>query len=524
MATRRKGVRGLRVLVLALLACGWVLLSTGPAAAHAVLVGTDPAYGVTVDSAPERVAVRFDEAVTAVEGGVTVVDREGRRADSGAVEYADAGRTVTVALRSDLPEDTYLVSWVVLSADGHTVSGSSVFGVGVPPDLTLGEPARDPVAAVVDTVVRLLALLGYAGIVLAVGVPVIAAAVWREGLGSRAVAQLVRVGAVLVAVAAALTVAAIPARLTGADGWADPGVWGDAAGSSLGLANLVRLVAAVALALWWPRRAVAVASGVVLVVATAASGHAVSGDFRSLAVFSTAVHVLAMAVWVGGLLSAVLVWRDPRRTQLLARFSGVALGAVAVLAVTGIFQAWRGIDPLPALWTTTWGRLLLLKLALVALALGAAVTVRRAGHGRALKSELALQTAVLAVTAALAGVTPARDAYDPPTTLRVEAGPLLAEVAIDGAGAGEQEWTVRLRDAHGTPVEASALAGRLTAVDNEIGPIEVAFRRVDPVELGPHYFVADTVRVPLPGEWKLRLTVSVDRTTAYAATTAYRVE
>ncbi|MFI9509750.1 copper resistance protein CopC [Nocardia sp. NPDC052566] len=505
--------------VFAFLAVG--VVSAGPAAAHASMVATDPAYGAAVERAPERISVTFDETVTAAGSGVTVADREGKRVDTGEVRAADGGHTVVVGLEPGLPQGTYLLSWTVLSADGHTVGGSSVFGVGVPPDLLLAQAPRDPLIAAADTVVRLLAALGYLGIVLAVGVPAVAWAVWRPGLRTRAVVQLTRVGATTVGLTSLFVLAATPVRLAGAAGLADPQVWWQAATSTVGAAALIRVVAAtvIACAGRWPKAVVA--ADIVVVLATAAAGHAMAGTDRVAALVSTTLHLVAMSVWVAGLVLAVLVWRRPDRVRLLAGFGKVAVGAIAVLALTGGYQSWRSVAPLDALWTTSWGRLLLLKLALILAACGAALLARRVSA--ALHVELAVQIGVLVATAILAGVAPARDTYDPAVTLTADAGPLRANITVDGAHAGTQRVTVRLRDSNGEPVGAAGLTGRLTRADGELGPIDIPFRRVDPIELGPNYFTADTVRIPLAGAWQLQLTVLADRTNGYAVTVPYRV-
>ncbi|MGV9720784.1 copper resistance CopC/CopD family protein [Nocardia beijingensis] len=505
-------------------------VSVGPSAvasAHAVLVGTDPGYGATVPDAPTRVTVRFDEPVTAAGAGVTVADKDGRRVDIETVSPADGGHAVVVGVRPDLPAGTYLLSWVVLSADGHTVSGSSVFGIRVPPDLTLGDPPRDPVAVTADGVARMLTAVGYLGVVLAVGVPGVASLAWRAGTRTAVVAQLTGIGAVTVAAVSLLAVAVTPARLTGTDGWADPRAWAQVLTSSPGIAAVVRALAGAALAAGRSRPSVVAVAGAVIVVTTAASGHAMAGAARPAALISTAVHVLAMALWVGAVVLGVVVRRRPDRAILLPRFGRVAAAAVAVLVLTGVYQSVRSVDPLAAVWTTPWGRLLLLKSALVLAAAGAVLAARRILRGRvphsALRLEFTLLAAVLVVTGVLAGTTPARDDYDPRITLAADFGPARAEVTVDGAGAGEQELTVHLRDASGTPIGASAVSGRLTRTDDAIGPIDIAFRRVEPVELGPHFFVSQPVRVPLAGTWQLRLTVLLDRTTGYTATVPYRV-
>ncbi|MFF2083143.1 copper resistance CopC/CopD family protein [Nocardia sp. NPDC058176] len=581
----------------------------GVAAAHAVLVGTDPGYGTVLPSGQDRVSVTFDEAVTVAESGLAVLDRDGVRVPTGEIRYTDNDHTISTTLPADLADGTYLLSWVILSADGHTVGGSSVFGLGTPPDTTLAAPAPDPLLAALDTMVRLLTALGYLGIVLALGVTVVVlvcgpappAAVRQSGLA----------GAALVATTAVAIFALTPGRLGGTAGWTDPAVWSNALTSTTGASALLRAFGAVLLAFGltravkvlatqsgqvrggvpvsvgavsgartadrgeasgdrasaihgtsahrahgesdharlrgrlsdgslvesflvripaaYPALVPAAVGALIVIVAAAASGHAVAGPNRLVAVASTTAHIAAMAVWGGGIVAALLLWRGAERIAALRRFGALAIGAVAVLAVTGTVQAVRGVEPLAALWTTSWGRLLLAKLALVALALTVASVIRRRLHDGArvatsrglLRIESVVLGAVLVVSAVLAGITPARDAYDPPVHTNVALGPLTAVLDVDGAGSGEQEFTVRIADATGTPLDVLELTGRLTR-DDETLPLDIEFRRVTPENLGPDHFLAEP-RIPGRGEWHLRLTVTVDRSTAYAATVPYRV-
>ncbi|MFF0543683.1 copper resistance CopC/CopD family protein [Nocardia thailandica] len=531
------------LLTLALLvALAWP--GAGRAAAHANPVGTRPAYGTVLEPGQGEVSVTFDEPVTVAAGGLTVLGRDGERVATGDLRYADGDRTIRAALPAGLAEGTYLLGWVVLSADGHTIGGSSVFGVGTPPDTTVRAPDPDPLLAALDTMVRLLSALGYLGIVLGVGVPV---AVAICGPAPRApVRQLGLVGAVLVTATAAAELVLTPGRLAGAAGWTDPGTWSSALTSGPGLAALGSVLGGMLLVLalggrgrptetasrvvlaGGGYRAAGVCAAVLIVVSVAVSGHAVAAPDPALAVVVTVVHLAAMTVWGGGLVAALLLWRGRDQTPALRRFASVALGAVAVLAGTGAVQAWRAVDPVASLWDTGWGRLLLLKLGSVAAALAVGGLIRR--HLRArpgvparrwLRAETAAVGAVLLVSALLSGTAPARDTYDPPWHATLALGEVTAVLDIDGAKAGEQELTVHLRDHTGAALEVRDLAARLTRADGDV-PLELDFRRVTPPDRAPDFFAA-TTRVPGPGEWKLRVTVTVDRLTAHTATIPYRV-
>ncbi|MFI1914524.1 copper resistance protein CopC [Nocardia sp. NPDC020380] len=238
-------IRVVLVSGLALLAlwCG-----SATASAHAVLVSSDPAYGSTITHEPDRVSLTFDEPVTAAQDAVTISDADGQRVDTGGTTTADGGRTVQRHLRAGLPDGTYLLGWSLLSADGHLVSGSIVFGIGVPPDLCVSVAHPDPLVAALDTIVRLLTGLGYAGLALAVGIPVAARLIWPAGFRTRAVPQLIRIGAATNALTAVSIFAATPGRLAGSAGWGQPQVWAQAATTVLGAAALLRAAAAAVLA------------------------------------------------------------------------------------------------------------------------------------------------------------------------------------------------------------------------------------------------------------------------------------
>ena len=98
----------------------------------------------------------------------------------------------------------------------------------------------------------------------------------------------------------------------------------------------------------------------------AAAEHASAGIQVPVAMVSSVLHLLAMAVWLGGLAALLLaLYRAPADEPLppaaVARFSRLALASVAVLAATGVYQSWRGLGSWDA-FSTSYGRLLVLKI------------------------------------------------------------------------------------------------------------------------------------------------------------------
>ena len=176
---------GLAVAVLAAVA----LSAPAPASAHAVLEATSPARGAQLERAPERVVFRFGETVEAAFGAVRVYDERGERVDSGSTEHPGGrGNAVAVALRDGLGDGTYTATYRVISADSHPVSGGFVFTVGrggTPAetlDQLLAGRRRGKATEVGFGIVR---ALSYLALALAAGGVAFVAAVWRPALARR---------------------------------------------------------------------------------------------------------------------------------------------------------------------------------------------------------------------------------------------------------------------------------------------------------------------------------------------------
>ncbi|PNY79947.1 hypothetical protein CVO96_18200 [Deinococcus koreensis] len=129
-----------------------------------------------------------------------------------------------------------------------------------------------------------------------------------------------------------------------------------------------------------------------------------------------AVHAGAMTVWLGGVLAlATLPSADARHA---ARFTPIATACVLTLGFTGMVATLEHAGRLWGVWDSGYGRVLMVKLALVALALVSALLTRRAFARaapvrRVLALEVALLIAVLGATATLAGTPPPAEGQMP---------------------------------------------------------------------------------------------------------------
>lgn len=127
---------------LALLAGAAALLGpvlTAPAAAaHDVLVGSEPADGAVLEVPPADVVLTFSAEQGALGAEVLVTGPDGSDWTSG--DAVVAGTTVTQPLRPGMPNGAYRVAWRSVAADGHPVTGELGFEVSAP------EPTPSPSA------------------------------------------------------------------------------------------------------------------------------------------------------------------------------------------------------------------------------------------------------------------------------------------------------------------------------------------------------------------------------------------
>ncbi|MFJ2023683.1 copper resistance CopC/CopD family protein [Streptomyces sp. NPDC087897] len=390
---------------LAGLVLGLLLAGAGPASAHAALTGSDPQDGAVVDSAPKEVTLSFSEAIAVGDDSIRVLDPNGRRADTEAApKDLSEGSTVRygVSLHSGLPDGTYTVAWQAISADSHPISGAFTFSIGAPSDTTVALPSQEAGGGPVGVVYGIARYAAYGGFVLLAGGSAFVLICWRGGASALPMQRLV-VRGWLTLTAATLAMLLLRAPYTGSGKFADafdltalqavletkPGA---ALVSRLLLLGAAALFIAVLFGTYARREderekkdltfGLAVGGGVVAagIAATwAMSEHASTGIQAGIAMPVDVLHLLAVAAWLGGLVSLlVALYRTPDiGSAAVRRFSAVAFGSVVVLAATGIYQSWRQVGSWSALTGTRYGQLLIIKVALIVLMLVAARFSRR---------------------------------------------------------------------------------------------------------------------------------------------------
>lgn len=314
-ATSRARRRILALLVAMVAMAATMATTASPASAHAVLVASSPADGERLPEAPTQASLTFSEGVSVELGGVRVLNGDGQRVDVGTVTQPN-DEQLLVGLEPDLPQGTYLISYRVVSSDGHPVSGAVVFAVGDVLDEAsvsgLGE-ADQPLADALGTVGRALA---YAGTLLAAGLASFVVFVHDGGPDRRRLVGLARGGVLVGALGATLGVVAQASLVTGLG--LGQVLDGDVLRSVLRQGDLgwsiVVLLGGLALlyvAVGMRRGALAQGLGfygaVVACGSFALYGHTTEAEARLATSIADVIHVVVAAVWFGGLVGLAVV-------------------------------------------------------------------------------------------------------------------------------------------------------------------------------------------------------------------------
>ena len=417
-------------------------LAVLPSTKHATLVSSEPAADSHLASPPTRVRLVYSEPIEGKLAKVTIVPA------TAAPMVLRAGADprdvhAVIAPVDALGPGTYKVEWRVVSADGHPVDGTFSFTVG---DTTVSAPAAPltPPQPAQPAPREEPEVWGPA----AFGAPIIPAMLRGAGLGALMAATgllLFMAGAKPNAaqrgdarVRSATTACAIAAPVllgvhlvtwlinTSPDLKFDPAWAASALTTTVGQIELWRVgLTILALWAWWlarrTRLALAFAAGAVVV--SGAVGHP-AAIAPAWAVPAKAIHLLASAIWLGGLLWLLI---RPAGDDLLLlvedanRVSSRALWAVIAIAFTGVVQTRLFLDSWSGLVTSAYGLLVLAKTAglLVLVAFGAynrqrvmprLTTAASMTEVATLRSSVVGEVVVIAIVVLLGGLL----AYVPP--------------------------------------------------------------------------------------------------------------
>ena len=538
------------------------LVQPSAAFAHASLVRVEPADGALLVEPPASLRLFFNEPVTPLV--MRLIAPDGTIAS---VAAASENTTVTIKPTA-LRRGTHVLSWRVISADGHPVGGSLVFSVGeasaqpVAGALPAGDPVVRSALWAAKVVIYLALLVGIGGAFVRMwmfnGTGVVSSSGDPSSAHSRAsgnpgllfsvlgprfrgderrnIASAPWLDRALVAlIVAGLLVTPLSVGLQGLDaldqrlsGLAQKLVWETGLETSYGLTAIAAMVALFAAlfafeAAWRTQVLVARILSLVALIAAglalALSGHASNAAPQWLTRPSVFVHVVCVAFWVGALLPLIASLKAGAGAAL-ARFSRLIPFPLAALVASGVILAVVQLDRIDALWTTNYGIVLSCKLAAVIALLALAASNRyvfapRYQSGDATVSAVLTRTmlAELCIVAAILALVALWRFTPPPRAL---AASEAVEVHLHGERAMAQVslLPVRARDPR---VRIEVLDGQFNALTvkevtvmlaNPTAGIEPVRRAA--VHAGDGHWRVEGLRIPVAGQWIVRVDLLID--------------
>lgn len=490
--------------------------------AHAQLLSTNPADSAVLEQAPEALTLHFNEPVSPL--AIKLI-----APDSTATNLLDAttgGETVTIPLPVDTASGTHVLSWRVVSTDGHPIAGSLVFSIGEVTRSATAETSSDQA-----TSTALWASKAALFIALFFGI---------GGAVFRVIAELPRPArrTALAFSAIGMLLAPITLGLQGLDALGPPitsffdsGAWQAGLATSYGgtaiAATLAFALALAGLLSQW--RVLGLIGGALAALSLALSGHASAAAPQFLTRPAVFLHIAAILFWVGALLPLWCLLASNRgdADRALARFSRVIPAAVAALLLSGLILGAIQMGPPGPQWQSQYAAILAAKLVLLALLFALALWNRlwlttpvMAGNSVAIKRlrrSIALEMLIVVIILGLVAgwrFTPPPRALAAPITQSVAADPiflhamddaLMAIITLTPGQAGPASMDIQLADLDYAPVEAQSINVTLSSPSLGIEPLK---RSAERTETG---WQVDALTVPIAGDWLVDLDVRVSR-------------
>ncbi|HZQ87733.1 MAG TPA: copper resistance protein CopC [Acidimicrobiales bacterium] len=521
------------VAVLALLLVGGAVWLSPPAGAHALAQSSDPAPGSTVAHAPPAVTIVFGERPEVSLSSITVLNASGAKFDQGGTRGVSGNSLALQVSVKSLPKGVYTVSWRTVSAvDSHVATGAFAFGVQVAP--TAAATAKVARAGAPRPSTRAVAgrWALYLGLVTVVGAAFIGGLAFRQT--PKAVVWLLAAGWLL-ATAGTVVITLVE--------HADAGVsWSRLYATAVGHKLLVRqgaiglltiTLAGATLLRKRLRRPLVPASGVaggLALLADVASSHAAAGSRPTFNQAIQLLHVLAVGVWIGGLVALLVATRGPAaddKAVAVRRFSSVAGVGLAVVFATGVYRASVEIGRWDKVLSTGFGQLVMAKVAVIAALAGLGARNRwrhvpaadssLRGLRRVGAVEVVLGASALLLAATLVNVAP-------PASARPRSAPTVRPIVASGADygtttrirlqvapgvAGFNRFTVRATDYDsGAPIRDATVQLGFTLPQRP----DVGASTLDLKPAGAGIYQGDGANLSIFGTWRVRVLVQQSTT------------
>lgn len=510
--------------------------------AHALLLRSTPQANAVLEKSPVQVELFFSEPLESNLSSIKVYDSNNLQVDVSDVRVdPSTPNRMTVSLRS-LVDGIYTVTWkVVSSIDGHQTTGTFPFAVGAGnanavQAIQQSANFRLPISTLVAKFLMLAALA------ILIGHTLFVTLVWNRALRTSQdeITQpalwktLYRIGLIGVLVSIGLGILSQAGQTTGNE-LSFP--WDLSTGrvlteTRLGLIWLTRL-ALILLALWMASGKespfkiwLGFIANLALLFTVTLTSHAATEAKPILPMLGDWLHLIGMTFWLGGLVYLFTGIRQLRQREdqtksislLTTRFSINAVIFVALIGVTGFYSASLRVGTLPALLTTLYGHVLLIKQGFVTVLLIVAAInlliisprLKRGdtnfitSFGKTLIVELVFASLLLASVSFLTYIPPAKN-VTPTADLKskTKVDDLRLEISIAPGVVGLNTFILNLKTSDNEPLlSAKKVLLRFTPSQQNIPPSELEL-----IGNGDGTFSAKGVNLSLAGNWQIQAVV-----------------
>ena len=445
------------VILMAIL--GATFFMSDKALAHNTFVESDPSNGSQLTAAPSAWSVTFTKSVPLNSASGEVINGDGTRTPLTQISHGSSDSVIVFTLPTGLT-GSVTARWRLVGVDGHIISGrvsfavqaavstptvpnsvvnqtSTTLGPAIPTTLPLQEVSSSEATAVSEPIRVSLRSLNYLGIIFLGGMLVAELSIARGSMTLPFGRRLMAAGLALLVGSSLIQTLIFNNDIKDSSESSLSSLFGIFS-STPGAMLATKTIASVVLAALLFR---SIQEGVLsrssqtqllliipmFLITLAYGGHSRSQSLPWLGIPVDALHVTSMAIWIGGLITMLLVVipniSHDRAIEAFQRFSSIAEKAVIVLVITGVIQMTRLHYGVSTLFTSTHGLLLLGKLIIVALMLRLAAKNRsvlmrktsvsltnplklRAQLMRSTLIESAMGTVVIVLTATLVAISP----------------------------------------------------------------------------------------------------------------------
>ncbi|MEH7444191.1 copper resistance protein CopC [Bacillus sp. JJ1122] len=485
--------------------------------AHASLKMAEPAPDSELKTPPKEIVLSFDERLENELYSIKVFNENGEKVGNGKTKMSKNQKSMHQSL-PDLPDGNYVISYSVISADGHPVKSSYVVSIGEETvfkrDINQLVLEKQESSAGFTIFTSLVRILFYMALILTTGW-----IVWGtiHNLEKEEIKSTFRQRAIHLQIALFITTVGLGfVQLSELlDRWTLTEIGSTLTGTTVGISLVATVLLSLAgFPLLLRFKAVDLVWVLMILAAKSFNGHAAAfePEIRSMSLQLDVVHLLGAAIWAGGLLYILTYWKKQREhvRQFLPFFSQVALISILILIVTGIAYTLIFLPQLNYLLHALWGKLLLVKIAFVLLVFVIGALLRHTMKKKKedpisslVKIDFSVMILILGIVGVLTHLNPLPE--NEPLEWKNQDRYIDFTTSISPKTPGYNHFKVTA-NSHQEEIEIKRIELFLIYKDNtEIEPIQVPFSEIDQSN-NVQYKINGTY-LPLEGNWTAELRI-----------------